>query len=161
MIELRPMSEGAYPDYRRHSIRHYARGKVEAGVWSPEEAEDRAAADMDGALPDGVATNGHFLYFVEDASLSAEVGKLWLAVRDSGLGRVVWIYDLEIHEQFRRHGYGRRTLEAVEEKARELGANRVELHVFGHNQSARNLYEKSGYDTQSVVMSRRVDEEQR
>lgn len=161
MVLLKPMSEADYPDYRRHNLRHYARGKVDAGVWSPEEAEDRAAADVDAALPDGVATEGHFLYSVEDASLPAEVGKLWFAVRDSGLGRVVWIYDVEIHDRSRRRGYGRRTLEAVEEKARELGANRVELHVFGHNESARDLYEKLGYETQSVVMSRRVDGERR
>lgn len=153
------MSEGAYPDYRRRNIRDYARGKVEAGVWSPEEAEDRAATDLDGTLPDGIATEGHFLYSVEDPTLAAEVGKLWFAIRDSGVGRVVWIYDIEIHERFRRRGYGSQALGAVEEKARELGANRVELHVFGHNETARVLYEKLGYETQSVVMSRRVDEE--
>ena len=157
MVDLRPLSGEAFPAYRQHSVRHYAQGKVDAGVWSAEEAERRAAEDMDGALPDGAATKGHFLYGVEDPSLPAEVGKVWFAVRDSGVGRVVWIYDIEVHEEFRRRGYGAQTLEAVEEKARELGADSVELHVFGHNESARALYAKLGYDTQSIVMSRRLD----
>jgi ribosomal protein S18 acetylase RimI-like enzyme len=42
----------------------------------------------------------------------------------------VWIYDIITHEQFRRMGYAR------------LGAEKIELHVFGHNHGARALYEK-------------------
>ena len=91
-------------------------------------------------MPDGPATRGHFLYSVRDDSLPAEVGILWFALRDSGIGLTLWIYDI-IHEQFRRRGYARRTLELVEDKARELGAKRVELHVFGHNERARTLYD--------------------
>jgi hypothetical protein len=34
---------------------------------------------------------------------------------------------------------------------------RVGLYVFGHNDVARALYEKTGYDTTSVVMSKRLD----
>jgi len=44
----------------------------------------------------------------------------------------------------------------VEERAIELGAASVELHVFGHNPAARALYEKVGYETMSVVMAKRL-----
>jgi ribosomal protein S18 acetylase RimI-like enzyme len=54
----------------------------------------------------------------------------------------VWIYDIITHEQFRRIGYARRTLQLVENKAKDLGAEKIELHVFGHNHGARALYEK-------------------
>ena len=64
-----------------------------------------------------------------------------------GLGRrSVWIYDIIIHEDFRRKDYASRTLDLVEERTRDLGVKSVELHVFGHNRGAQALYEKLGYN---------------
>ena len=156
MIELVDLCGERFPAYREALIRYYARDKVRAGVWSPEEAPRRSAADVDGLLGDGTETEGHYLYLLRDRFTTEEVGVVWLAVQDSGVGRSVWIYDIEVYEPFRRRGYGTRALRAVEERATELGAQRVELHVFGHNPAARALYEKVGYETTSVVMRRRL-----
>lgn len=104
----------------------------------------------------GTETEGHYLYLLRDRSTAEEVGVVWLAVLDSGVGRSVWIYDIQIHGPFRRMGYGTQTLRAVEERAIGLGAASVELNVFGHNPAARALYEKVGYETTSVVMRRRL-----
>jgi GNAT superfamily N-acetyltransferase len=157
VVGLVALSEAAFREYREELSRDYAQDKVRAGVWSAEEAEDRAARDLDELLPEGTATKGHFLYAVRDESVQATVGNLWLAVFESSVGRSVWVYDILIHEQFRRQGYGARTLGLLEEKARELGAGSVGLHVFGHNDAARALYAKTGYDTTSIVMSKRLD----
>ena len=45
----------------------------------------------------------------------------------------------------------------MEKRAAEFEAQKVELHVFGHNPGARALYERSGFATTSVVMSKRLD----
>ncbi len=82
------------------------------------------------------------------------MGAVWFAVRDSGVGRTVWIYDIVIHEHLRRKGHGTRALLAVEKKAAELGAEKLELHVFGHNPGAGALYERSGFTPTSIVMSK-------
>ena len=82
---------------------------------------------------------------------------LWISSRDSGVGQSLWIYDIIVHEQFRRRGYARRILKLAEDRARELGAARVELHVFGHNHAARTLYEKTGYEVSSIVMVKQLD----
>jgi ribosomal protein S18 acetylase RimI-like enzyme len=66
-----------------------------------------------------------------------------------------------VHERFRRRGYASRILELVEDKARELGAGKVELHVFGHNLGARALYEKLGYTATSIFMAKPVNTEDR
>ena len=150
------LENGPYRGYRENLVRHYAADKVRAGAWSQAEAEGRAARDVDGLLPEGSATQGHLLYSVRDDSVGAEVGTVWFALRDSGVGRSVWIYDIIIHEDFRRRGYASRTLELVEERARDLGAKSVELHVFGHNHGARALYEKLGYNETSITMAKRV-----
>jgi RimJ/RimL family protein N-acetyltransferase len=156
MIRLTGLPEERFPAYRARLTREYARDKVAAGVWSPEEALSRSEADLDGLLPDGANTRDHFLYEVRDASTSEEVGVLWLAIRNPDSGRLVWIYDLEIFERFRRKGYAKRTLEAAEEEAKELGIDRVELHVFGYNAPARALYENAGYAPTSIVMAKQL-----
>ena len=153
-VRLVDLDDATYREYRKHLVRDYAADKVRAGAWSPAEAENRAAKDVDGLLPEGPATHNHFLYSVRDDAVPAEVGTVWFALRDSGVGRSVWIYDIIIHENFRRKGYASRTLELVEERATELGARSVELHVFGHNHGAQALYEKTGYSVTSITMAK-------
>ncbi len=159
MIELLELPRQRFPAYREALVRDYARDKVRAGVWSPEEAPRRSAADVDGLLADGTETEDHYLYLLRDRSTAEEVGVVWLTVQDSGVGRSVWIYDVEIYEPFRRKGHATNALRAVEERATELGAESVELHVFGHNPAARALYEKAGYETTGGVMRRRLRRE--
>jgi GNAT superfamily N-acetyltransferase len=137
-------------------VRDYAADKVRAGAWSQAKAESRAAKDVDGLLPEGPTTQGHFLHSVRDDSAGAEVGTVWFALRDTGVGRSVWIYDIIIHENLRRKGYASRTLELVEARAKELGAKSVELHVVGHYHGAQALYEKVGYDVTSITMAKQV-----
>jgi RimJ/RimL family protein N-acetyltransferase len=155
-IRLVELGDTLYREYRRDLVRDYAADKVRAGAWSQAEAVGRAARDVDRLLPEGPATQGHFLCAVRDDSTEAEVGTVWFALRDTGVGRSVWIYDLIIHENLRRKGYASRTLELVEDRANELGAKRVELHVFGHNYEARTLYEKMGYSETSITTAKRV-----
>ena len=155
-ISLVELDEAPYQEYRDHLVRDYAADKVRAGAWSESEAQIRAAKDVDGLLPEGPATQGHFLYSVREDAADAEVGTVWFALRDSGVGRYVWIYDIIINENFRRRGYASRTLELVEARAKELGAKSVELHVFGHNQGAQALYAKVGYSVTSITMAKQV-----
>jgi RimJ/RimL family protein N-acetyltransferase len=155
-ISLVELDDAPFREYRDHLVRDYAADKVRAGAWSESEAQIRAAKDVDGLLPEGPATQGHFLYSVREDAADAEVGTVWFALRDSGVGRYVWIYDIIINESFRRRGYASRTLELVEARAKELGAKSVELHVFGHNQGAQALYEKVGYSVTSITMTKQV-----
>lgn len=155
-IKLVELDEAPFREYREHLAGEYAEDKVRAGVWSRAEAEGRASRELDELLPEGPATRDHFLYSVWDDNLPAEVGILWFAVMNSGVGRTIWIYDIIIHEQFRRRGYARRTLELVDDRARELGAGKVELHVFGHNEGARSLYEQMGYGVTSIIMAKQI-----
>ena len=155
-VTLVELDEKSFRGYTDHLVRDYAADKVRAGVWSAEEAEDRAAREVEGLLPERTLTRDHYLYSVRDESVPAEVGILWISPRNSGTGRTLWIYDVIVHEGFRRRGYARRIMHLVEDKARELGAAKVELHVFGHNHGARALYEKLGYTPTSIVMAKLV-----
>ena len=153
-ITLVEMDEPSYRKYREILVRDYAVDKARAGVWSPEEAEGKSASDIDGLLPRGPGTPDHYLYSVRDQSVPAEIGVLWISPQDAGAGRSVWIYDIIVHEDFRRQGYATRILNLAEDRARELGADRIEFQVFGHNHAARALYEKAGYTPTSIIMAK-------
>jgi ribosomal protein S18 acetylase RimI-like enzyme len=157
-VRLVELEDAPYREYRENLIRAYAADKVRAGAWSQTEAESRAAKDVDGLLPQGPNAHNNFLYSVRDES--AEVGIVWFALRDSGVGRSVWIYDIIIHEGFRRRGYASRTLELVEDMAKKLGARSVRLHGFSHNHGAQALYEKIGYTATSLTVAKAVQPEQ-
>lgn len=155
-MNLSPMGEERFANYRDGLARNYAEENVAAGRSLPDSALRESEEELRGVLSDGLATKGHFLYSIRDEASSEDVGSVWLSLPRPRTGPSVWIHDLVIHERFRRKGCGVKALRAVEEKARELGASSVGLHVFGHNRAARLLYEKAGFETTSIVMTRRL-----
>ncbi|MEO8260102.1 MAG: GNAT family N-acetyltransferase [Acidobacteriota bacterium] len=56
------------------------------------------------------------------------------------------IHDLAVLPPHRGHGAGRRLLEAVERKARELECCKITLEVGEHNHEARQIYRAAGFD---------------
>jgi ribosomal protein S18 acetylase RimI-like enzyme len=91
---------------------------------------------------------------------SAEFGRAWLFSSGSELagyviltlgysfeyrGREAFVDELYVEEKFRRRGVGRRAMEFVEERARELGVNAIHLEVDRVNDAASGLYRRAGY----------------
>jgi ribosomal protein S18 acetylase RimI-like enzyme len=61
-------------------------------------------------------------------------------------GRDSFIDELYIEPQYRRQGIGRRAMQFVEERARELEVNAIHLEVDQGNDPAAELYRRAGYD---------------
>lgn len=156
MFRLEPMDAATYEAWRAASQRSYASEKVKAGNWKPEEAEALSREAFDKLLPGGRETPGQQVRsMVNDAG--EQVGHAWFTIEDREPGRVVFIYDIEVHEAHRRHGYARLALAEIDEYAREQGCLGVMLHVFGYNEPARTLYRSAGYVETNVIMLKRVD----
>lgn len=151
------MTEREYQDWLKPSMFSYAQAHVEAGNWSANEALQRAQKEFDELLPNGLQTENHYLYSIVDATSGDQVGILWFAVREHGAKREAFVYDIEVFERFRRHGYAAGAFSALEERASELGLTAISLHVFGSNAPARALYEKLGFVTTNVLMSKSLD----
>jgi ribosomal protein S18 acetylase RimI-like enzyme len=64
-------------------------------------------------------------------------------------GRDSFIDELYVEPQFRRQGIGKRAMQFVEERARELGVNAIHLEVDQGNEPAAELYRRAGYDDHS------------
>jgi GNAT superfamily N-acetyltransferase len=156
MFRLEPMDEGRYEAWRAASQRSYATEKVKAGNWKAEDADRLSSEAFDQLLPNGRDSAGHEQRaMVNDAG--EWVGHAWYTIEDREQGRVAFIYDIEVYEAHRRHGYARAALAAIDDYAREHDCVGVMLHVFGYNEPARELYRSSGYVETNVIMLKRVD----
>ena len=153
---LKPMSQAEYEEYRRHSVPNYARNKVESGEWAEETSLDQAKEVFDELLPQGIDTPGHYLYQIIDEWDEVPVGVIWIAERERAGQAGAYIYDVFIKPEYQSKGHASRAIRAVEDKALELGLPGIGLHVFGHNATARRLYEKLGYEPVNVFMYKRL-----
>jgi GNAT superfamily N-acetyltransferase len=143
-MRLIPMNAEAFQGFAARSIEGYAQDLSRTYGVSEAPAAESATADFNDLLPLGMDTEGHYFYHL-CLDQSVEVGVLWMAVvEEPPLPRKLFVYDLEIHQPFRRQGLGKRALSAVEQWCRERGIGRMELNVFSDNQAARKLYEASG-----------------
>lgn len=153
MLSLSPMTESEFAAYLAFAVRDYADAHIKAGDVVPEEAMSRAQADYDELLPKGLESPNQHLYTLVDDSLGA-IGMLWFAVREGRGTKSAYLYDISIREDLRGKGHGRRALELLEARLRELGIRKVSLNVFGYNERARALYDRMGYTITGMGMSK-------
>jgi ribosomal protein S18 acetylase RimI-like enzyme len=158
-VRLRPLREDEWPAFVDRGKVEYARDLVENGGFPPEAAEQKAEHDYESVLPDGLATEGQFIFAVEDAETGETVGRLWFARRELDLGEVAYVYDVNIDEAARGKGFGRAAMLALEEEVRQNGLERISLNVFGGNAVARGLYSSLGYRETAVWMSKDLSSE--
>ena len=155
---LAPMSREAFSVFAAEANAAYAQDQIRAGNWAKEEALAKATAQFEGLLPGGVETPDHFLYEVRDPSGKC-VGSLWFAVVGSGAARAGYVYNIRIHREEQRKGYGRAALLAVESVAAGMQLPALRLNVFGHNPGAQALYESLGYRVTSSTMRKLLSDE--
>ncbi|WP_455675655.1 GNAT family N-acetyltransferase [Pradoshia sp.] len=151
MVRLEEMKSDEFQQYLDFAIKNYAAEHVKAGNWDETEAVSKAALEYEKLLPDGEKTNNHFLFTIRDGE--QDIGIIWLAKRSADKG---FIYDIYIKEGNQGRGYGKKAMKEIENVAKKLGLNRIGLHVFGHNQSARGLYDKLGYIETDIIMEKRI-----
>jgi GNAT superfamily N-acetyltransferase len=150
---VRPLRDDEYGAFVDRGMAFYVEDMVRAGV-DRDVAQAKADKDLPLLLPDGLATPGHSMFAVEDDGRFA--GYLWLCDRDGELGHSLFVYAVEIDEEFRGRGLGRAAMVFAEQEARRLGIAKVALNVFGGNEVARRLYLELGYTETAVHMEKRV-----
>ena len=154
-VRLRPLTTEEFPAFVAASKAGYAEGIELHGGQSHDAAQRKADADMAAVLPLGLETPGHAIFVVE--ADGTPVGRLWLAERESGGRRVIFVYDISIEPEFQGRGHGRGAMRLAEDEARARGLDRIELNVFGGNDVARGLYHSLGYVETSVQMAKDLD----
>jgi ribosomal protein S18 acetylase RimI-like enzyme len=156
VVRLRPMRAEEYPAFLVASKAGYAEDIEVHGGQTRDAARQKAEADFPAVLPNGLESPGHSIFVLEAEGVP--VGRLWLAERDSGGRRVLFVYDISVEPEQQGRGYGRAAMLLAEEQARRRGIGRVELNVFGGNEVARGLYRSLGFVETSVQMGKDLPE---
>jgi RimJ/RimL family protein N-acetyltransferase len=149
---LRELRDDEFPRWLEAARRFYVNDLERHAGMPRADAEEKADRDYGAVFPDGSPGEGQHLFTIEDEQ-EDPIGRLFFAERPSG----VWLYEIELDEVVRGRGLGREAMLAFESLARELGAEKVTLNVFGGNEVARSLYRSLGYVEESVQMGKRLD----
>lgn len=155
-LTVRAMTPAEFVTFRAETIRGYSAENVEAGNWTPDEAEERATKATNSLLPQGLETPGVLLLKAENSD-GVDIGHVWVALeRSPGSGLGAWIYDIRIKAEHQGNGYGRALLRAAEKETAKHGVRAMGLNVFGSNLVARSLYESAGYSITSMHMHKEL-----
>nr|WP_263313793.1 GNAT family N-acetyltransferase [Mammaliicoccus sp. Marseille-Q6498] len=127
---------------------------MKVGSWEEVDAESKGKAYFKKLLPDGLNTEGHRIFTINDNN--EKIGILWLHVFEKSNVLKSFIYDIKIDEAFRGKGYGTDTMEALDEYCKSHSIESIQLHVFGHNKIAYALYEKMGFQTTHYYMEKEL-----
>lgn len=150
-VFLRDVRDDEFPAWLLAARSFYVSDLERHAELPKQKAEEKADRDYGMLFPDGKPTDGQHLFTIED-SQGEPIGRLFFAERSTG----IWLYEIEIEESVRGRGLGREAMLAFEQRARELGAAKVTLNVFGGNEVARSLYRTLGYAEESVHMGKRL-----
>jgi GNAT superfamily N-acetyltransferase len=155
-LRLRPLRDEELSEFIEASRADYVEDLVAHARMPEDFAHDKAEHDLAAYVGATSVPEGHSLYWIERES--GPVGRLWFAERASPrIGRLVWLFELEIYEPFRGCGYGRRAMQLLEDEVRQLGIAEIALNVWGGNEPARGLYRSQGYFERSVEMAKVVE----
>jgi len=152
MITLEKMKPEEFEVYSEGLVKNYAIENVKSGRWEEKDALEKSRREIDSLLTDGLNTKNHELLCIIDLDRNQKIGYFWLFTFP-GMKKG-FIYDFVIHKELRGKGFGKLSLEALEEHARELGVEQLSLHVFAHNTAAVSLYKKMGYEVTSMNMAK-------
>jgi ribosomal protein S18 acetylase RimI-like enzyme len=151
-VILRLMTASEFDPWRELAIRGHASQTARATGVRFEIAEQQARDLLPRMLPQGVQTEGmHF--FVVASELYGDVGSLWLG-RHPEISDAGYVFDIEIHDEFRGRGFGRAAMLAAEKFMRHQGRTQLALWVAGGNDAARALYDSLGYSIIGTSMSK-------
>ncbi len=151
MTILREMTAAEYDVWIKHSRESYRDEIIKNGS-TKAEADKKMEDDFNRLLPDGQKSADHYIFHVEDNGVI--VGHLWFGVRGASDNRKAFIYDIEMDSKFRGKGYGEKSMLLLEAEVKKLGLKHIGLHVFGHNQTAINLYKKLNYGITNLNMEK-------
>ncbi|MFI0987359.1 GNAT family N-acetyltransferase [Streptomyces exfoliatus] len=147
-VEVRPMTEAEYVGWEVRAREQFAQSWIDRGV-PAEQARAKAEGSHRRFLPEGLATPGVAIHVVVRDGRPA--GHLWTGRMELEPGRwAAFVYNIEVEEEQRGHGYGRALMLLAERVAREAGDTLLGLHVFAGNTPAIRLYESLGYRTTHV-----------
>ncbi|MCI4364283.1 MAG: GNAT family N-acetyltransferase [Thermoplasmata archaeon] len=145
MIRLELMTQRQLDESVERGIPRHAANAVRRGHWTEAQALEESRREFAARLPQGINTPGKSFCMVVEEEARVTVGETWFIVNEEGGKTHFWVDWLWIDLPHRRKGYASLVLAELAERARRLGADRIELSVYVDNPGAAALYAKIGY----------------
>ena len=95
----------------------------------------------------GLAQRGAFAIVAESQDVGEQKQVIAFVLAQERRRRVGHIITIDVREEFRRLGLGRKLMELAEERLRQRGVSRVLLEVSTQNEHAIRFYQELGYVT--------------
>jgi ribosomal protein S18 acetylase RimI-like enzyme len=151
-VSLRPLLAQEFGSWHAHMLAWYEADLVTNAGMPREAARAKATADSTRAFANGFATPGNVLLAVEEDGVT--VGSMWFQPRERHGVAAAFLLAIEIDEDERGRGLGRRAMQALEADVQHRGLEQLELNVFGGNERARSLYRSLGFAETAVHMAK-------
>lgn len=147
------MNEVEYAEWMIASKKNY-KEEIQRNGNTEAEAIAKTEEDFNRLLPEGFSTPDQYLFSIKHNDLW--VGTLWFGARGAADNRKAFIYDIVLNESVRGMGFGKKAMLLLETEVKKLGLKSIGLHVFGHNTTARALYEKCGYEITNLHLEKKL-----
>ncbi|MFJ9290679.1 GNAT family N-acetyltransferase [Bacillus sp. 7705b] len=154
-LTLEDMTVEEFEAFRGMSVQNYAKQNIQSGTWTEKEAFEKSEQAYEKMIPNGRNSSNHFFWNIRN-DLGENIGWLWLYADPHHPQKEAFIYSFGLYEAFRGKGLAQLALRALDDKARQMGAERLALHVFAHNETAVHLYQKMGYIMTNIKMRRQL-----
>lgn len=153
-VIFKEMNTEEVQQYIEFEIPNYAEN-VSANHGIPKEAALKDAdKQLHSLLTEENRKKDHFIGYVFCEDKKENVGIIWYNIqpeRDR-----FFIFHIYIYETFRRMGYASATLTLLEEVAKQEGIGTIALNVFANNAGAQQVYNQLGYETVSMVKTKKL-----
>jgi len=150
------MTKDKFASFFETVAESHAKDNIAAGRWKASDASALAREETKRLLPGNESTPENYLFVLQETDLESEVGYLWFGTTARATEKVAYLFQIYIHPQYRRQGYGRQALSAFEKEARNQRYDTLSLHVFATNQGAHRLYQAMGYRASSITMRKEL-----
>lgn len=116
--------------------------------------EQKARVALTGLLRDA---NLGRVWLILDGEASVGYVVICFSYSLEWLGRDAFVDEFYLLPEFRRQGWGRKTMAFVEDEARSLNVRALHLEVVRQNTAALQVYRKLGFkDRESTFLSKRI-----
>jgi ribosomal protein S18 acetylase RimI-like enzyme len=154
MVRFRDMTPDEFAAFRAWMVEDYAGSIARNRRIVLEDARRSSEEQTAELLADGRETPNRLLFVLLSDTTGEPVGYLWCHVEPDK--KRAFVYDIVIHEPYRRQGYGSSALLQLEQLLTAQGIERLGLHVFGDNARAQALYHKLGYRVIGISMQKEL-----
>lgn len=152
-LTLDIISEMEFNDYFENKLKRYANAIEKEITQNEHDAMEKAKIQMNKFLPKGLETPNHFIFNIHQGENT--IGYLWINLVKEN--QSAFLYDIYIKVEYRGNGLGREAISKAEVWLRQFNIRNFNLHVFGSNNLARNLYEKIGFKITNIYMKKELD----